>query len=332
MQETFKALVVTETDDQRFVREIKARTKDELPAGEVLIRVHYSSLNYKDALSASGNRAVTRRYPHTPGVDAAGVVEKSDVPHLLPGDQVLCCCYGLGMNMPGGFGQYIRVPAKWVHPCPPGLSLRESMIFGTGGFTAALSVDALLRHGLKPEQGKILVTGATGGVGSVSVAILSKCGFRVTAATGKPTEAEFLKELGATEVIGRNQATDTTERAIIKGKWAGVIDTVGGEMLATAIKSTRYGGIITCCGNVGGPELHTTVYPFILRGVALQGIDAAECPLPERQRVWQRLGAEWKLAQLERLTSEIGLHDLDREIESMLQGRHSGRTIVNLLD
>jgi len=330
MQQTFQALVVSETADQRFIREIRQRTLAELPAGDVLIRVHYSSLNYKDALSASGNRGVTRRYPHTPGIDAAGVVEASNAPELRPGDRVLCCCYGLGMNTPGGFGQYIRVPANWVHPCPEGLSLRESMIFGTGGFTAALSVDAMLNKGVTPEAGKILVTGATGGVGSVSVAILAKCGYQVVAATGKPEEADFLKELGAAEVIGRAQVTDTSDRALLKGRWAGVIDTVGGALLATALKSTRYGGVVTCCGNVGGPELHTTVYPFILRGVALLGIDAAECPLAVRTRVWQQLATTWKIAQLERLTTEIGLPDLDRTIDAMLQGRHSGRTIVNL--
>ena len=326
----FKALVVSETADKQYVREVRERSVDDLPEGEVLIRVRYSSLNYKDALSASGNRGVTRRYPHTPGIDAAGEVAASDSDRFKVGEKVLCCCYNLGMNKPGGFGQYIRVPAAWVMACPRELSLQEAMMYGTGGFTAALSVEKLVGHGVKPEDGKVLVTGATGGVGSLSVAILAKAGFQVVAASGKSDQAEFLQQLGASEVVGREAITDKKGLALLKTKWAGVIDTVGGEILATALKTVKYGGVVTCCGNVASPELATTVYPFILRGVSLVGIEAAECDMATRERVWGKLAAQWRIADIEKLVVEVGLADLSEQIELMLAGRHRGRIVVNL--
>ncbi len=326
----FKALVVSETADKEYFSEILERSVDDLPPGEVLIRVRFSSLNYKDALSASGNRGVTRRYPHTPGIDAAGEVVGSDSDRFKPGDEVLCCCYDLGMNKPGGFGQYIRVPAAWVMACPGGLSLKEAMMYGTGGFTAALSVEKLIAHGLKPEDGKVLVTGATGGVGSLSVAILAASGFRVVAASGKSDQADFLQSLGASEVVGREAVTDKKGMALLKTKWAGVIDTVGGEILATALKSVKYGGVVTCCGNVASPELPTTVYPFILRGVSLVGIEAAQCEMAIRERVWGKLAAQWRLDTIADLVTEISLADLSAQIQLMLAGGHRGRMIVNL--
>ncbi|MDH4321652.1 MAG: YhdH/YhfP family quinone oxidoreductase [Desulfobulbaceae bacterium] len=326
----FKALVVSEAAENQYVREVQERSVEELPAGEVLIRVRYSSLNYKDALSASGNRGVTRRYPHTPGIDAAGEVAASDSDRFKPGDKVLCCCYNLGMNLPGGFGQYIRVPAEWVMLCPEGLSLGEAMMYGTGGFTAALSVEKLIGHGVGPDAGKVLVTGATGGVGSLSVAILAKAGFQVVAASGKSDQAEFLRHLGAAEVVGREAVTDKKGLALLKGKWAGVIDTVGGEILATALKSVKYGGVVTCCGNVASPELATTVYPFILRGVSLVGIEAAECDMATRERVWAMLAGPWRIDTIADMVVEVGLAELSARIESMLAGRHRGRIVVNL--
>jgi putative YhdH/YhfP family quinone oxidoreductase len=331
-EQNFRALVVRETGAGQYSRGIEQRTLGELPAGEVLIRVAYSSLNYKDALSASGNRGVTRRYPHTPGVDAAGVVAKSDDDQFSPGDQVIACCYDLGMNTPGGFGQYIRVPAGWVLKLPAGLSLRESMVIGTGGFTAAHSVWRLLDFGVRPEQGKVMVSGASGGVGCFSVAILAREGFKVTAVSGKESAREFLTRLGAAEIIGRSQAIDISGRLILKGKWAGVVDTVGGEILATALKSTRYGGAVTCCGNVAGPEFSANVFPFILRGIALLGIDSAECPMARRRMLWAKLAAEWKIAGLEEITTEIGLDDLDGAIEKILRGQVQGRVVVRLWD
>ncbi len=326
----FKALVVSETGDGGYQRAIRDRAVSELPEGEVLIRVRYSSLNYKDALSASGNRGVTRRYPHTPGIDAAGEVAASTSDRFRTGDAVLCCCYDLGMNRPGGFGQYIRVPAAWVMGCPPGLTLRQAMMYGTGGFTAALSVDRLMAYGVSPRDGKVLVTGATGGVGSVSVALLARAGFTVVAASGKVDQAPFLLRLGASEVVGREAVIDQTGRAMLKGNWAGAVDTVGGEVLATALKTTRYGGVVTCCGNVAAAEFTTSVYPFILRGVSLVGIEAAECAMAVRERVWARLAGDWHLDFLDELVREVGLADLDREIDRMLAGRLHGRVLVNL--
>jgi putative YhdH/YhfP family quinone oxidoreductase len=325
---TFRALVVEETDKKQYIRRIKTRTIAELPAGEVLVRVHYSSLNYKDALSAIGNRGVTRRYPHTPGIDAAGVVAESMLPQLPPGTQVIVSCYDLGMNTPGGFGEYIRVPAAWVMPCPLGLTLKESMVFGTAGFTAALSVERLLNHGLHPDQGRVLVTGATGGVGSVAVALLARQGFAVTAVSGKADQHDFLHALGAERIISRQAATDTKNRILLKEQWAGVVDTVGGPILATALKGTKYGGAVTCCGNVAAPNLELTVYPFILRGVALLGIDAAKCDMILRRRVWDKLAGPWKLDMLADLAETISLAELDLYIETMLQGRVKGRVVL----
>jgi putative YhdH/YhfP family quinone oxidoreductase len=325
----FKALVVRGDDEGGYRRKVEERTLADLPAGEVLVRVEYSSLNYKDGLSAIGNRGVTKRYPHTPGVDAAGQVAESSDARFRPGDPVVVSCYGLGMNTAGGFGQYIRVPVGWVMPLPTGLTTRQSMIYGTGGFTAAHSVWKLIKQGVRPEQGKILVTGATGGVGSFSVAILAREGFRVTAVTGKETARQFLLDLGAAEVISRDQAINTSGRMILKGRWAGVVDTVGGEMLATAIKSTRYGGVVTCCGNVAGPEFNASIFPFILRGVALLGVDSAECPMALREQIWQRLATDWNLAGLD-ICSEIGLDGISEAIDRILKGGIKGRVLVNL--
>ncbi|KPJ98941.1 MAG: quinone oxidoreductase [Desulfobacterales bacterium SG8_35] len=329
--DSYSALVVEEITPDTYVREIRSKNIAELPKADLLIRVHYSSLNYKDALSASGNRGVTRKYPHVPGIDAAGVVEESSNPGFKPGDQVIASGFDIGMNMPGGFGQYIRVPADWVLPCPKNLTLRESMIYGTAGFTAAQSVERLVNFPIVPEMGKVLVTGATGGVGSIAIALLAHLNYKVCAVSGKPEAEKFLTRLGAAEVISRHQATDSSGKLLLKEKWAGVVDTVGGEILATAIKSTAYGGAVTCCGNVASPDLLLTVYPFILRSVSLLGIDSAKCPLQFRHKIWQRLAGEWRIENLESLAEECRLADLPSFIERMLQGRHTGRVILNLL-
>jgi acrylyl-CoA reductase (NADPH) len=328
----FQALVVTETQDKSYLKEIKERTIDDLPAGEVLVKVKYSSLNYKDALSAIGNKGVTRQYPHTPGIDAAGVVEESTSPDFQSGDEVIVTSYDLGMNTPGGFGQFIRVPAAWVVKRPDTLTLRESMIFGTAGFTAALSVFWLVSAGVTPDQGKILVSGATGGVGSIAVAILAKEGFQVTAVSGRPEAKPYLMEIGAQEIISTEVATDTSGKPILTGLWAGSVDTVGGPLLATTIKSTSYGGVVTCCGNVASPDLPLTVYPFILRGVTLIGIDSQNCPMDMRLKVWHKIASDWHLDHLERLTSETNLEGLREQIDLMLKRKHQGRTIVKLPD
>lgn len=325
----FRALVVDERPDGSFTRSVSERCVADLPAGEVLIRVEYSSLNYKDALSATGNRGVTKSYPHTPGIDAAGIVVESAVEEVLPGDAVIVTSYDLGMNTPGGFGRYIRVPAGWVVPLPSGLTLKKSMILGTAGLTAGLSVSKVVAA-VSPDEGPVLVTGATGGVGSVAIAILAKLGYEVVAVSGKADAEAYLKKLGAKEVIDRKQLADQKARPLLKVRWAGVIDTVGGDMLAAAIKSTQPGGIVTCCGNVASAELNLTVYPFILRGITLAGIDSQGCPMVLRQKVWTKLADAWKLDEMESLCQVSDLEDLSGHIEAMLQGRLKGRILVDL--
>ena len=326
---TFRALVVRESADGDFTRQVEERPMAELPEGDLLIQVNFSSLNYKDGLSATGSKAVTRRYPHTPGIDAAGVVIESRVPHFAAGDEVVVIGYDLGMNTSGGFGQFIRVPAGWAVKLPAGLSQRESMIYGTAGFTAAMSVWRLLQNGVTPEQGEVLVTGATGGVGSVAVALLAKEGFNVVAASGKPEAADFLQKLGATTVVDRAAVTDLS-RPMLRPRWAGVVDSVGGDMLATAIATTQYGGTVTCCGLVASPKLSITVFPFILRGISLLGIDSVECGISFRRELWQKMAVDWKLELLEELTHEVNLDELDREIDLILHGKQRGRTVVKL--
>jgi acrylyl-CoA reductase (NADPH) len=329
-QNTFKAMVVTERENNQFTREIKDRTIDELPPGDVLVNVKYSSLNYKDVLSTLGNRGVTRKYPHTPGIDAAGIVAESQSKDFAVGDEVIVTSYDLGMNTSGGFAQYIRIPADWVVKMPEGLSARESMIFGTAGFTAALSVYRLVDYGVTPDMGRILVSGATGGVGSIAVSILSKAGYGVTAVNGIIDEKDYLLDIGAQEVISIEEAIDSTGKPLLKGLWAGGIDTIGGEILATMIKSIQSHGGVTCCGNVGSHDLPLNVYPFILRGVTLMGIDSQNCPMPLRLKVWNKIAGDWKLDRLDRITTEVSLDELSARIDYVLQRKHKGRTIVKL--
>ena len=326
----YRALVVRGTVETGFSRKVEMLSLADLPQGELLIRIHYSSLNYKDALSAQGNHGVTRRYPHTPGVDAAGVVESSESALFSVGDEVLCMAYDLGMNTAGGFAEYIRVPASWVLAKPVGISLYESMQLGTAGFTAAQCVDRLLTSGIKPENGTILVTGATGGVGSLAVALLKTIGFTVTGVTGKENEHDFLQHLGCTTILNRKQATGRKSAAMLRERWAGVVDTVGGEILASAIKATCYDGVVTCCGNAASGDLPLTVYPFILRGVSLVGIDSACCPMERRKRIWDKLASDWKLHILDELTSCISLDDLNPAIDAMLAGQARGRVVIDV--
>ncbi|MCI5221798.1 MAG: acryloyl-CoA reductase, partial [Candidatus Electrothrix sp. AR4] len=319
-QKIFKALVVREDEKQGFQRAVEERSIADLPTGEVLIRVHYSSLNYKDALSASGNRGVTKKYPHTPGIDAAGVVAASTTERFAVGDEVICMGYDLGMNTDGGFAEYISVPTDWVLAKPIGLSLYESMQIGTAGFTAAQCVERLIALGVQSDQGPVLVTGATGGVGSTAVALLSKLGFQVTAVTGKESEHAFLQELGCTKILTRKQAAGRSGAAMLRERWAGVVDTVGGEILASAVKATRYDGIVTCCGNAASGELPLTVYPFILRGVCLIGIDSASCPMTRRKEIWRQLAGPWHLGMLDALTTRLSFDRLSQTIDAMLVG------------
>jgi len=331
-KKVFKALVVEESDNGSFVRSIKKRSVSELPDGEVLIRVFYSSLNYKDALSATGNKGVTRYYPHTPGIDAAGIVKVSTDERFEEGDEVLVTGYNLGMNTSGGFGQYVRVPAAWVVPIPKGMTVSENMMYGTAGFTAALSVYRIMENGTTPDKGQVVVTGATGGVGSLSIAILSKLGYDVVAVTGKVKEHEFLTSLGASKIISREEVDDTSGKLMLSGKWAGGVDTVGGNMLSTIIKETKLWGSVAVCGNVASYELNTNVYPFILRGVTLLGIDSGNCPMPLRRQIWSKLAGEWKVDIIKEIVRECSLDNLNDEIDRILEGKQKGRVLVSLLD
>ena len=330
LPQSFKAMVVTETAEKKFIREIKQRELSDLPAGELIIEVKYSSLNYKDALSASGNKGVTRKYPHTPGVDAAGIVVDCSNRSFAVGDQVIVTGFDLGMNTPGGFGQYISVPSGWAVKLPQGLSLRDSMAYGTAGLTAALCIMRLLASGLTKDSGEVLVTGATGGVGSIAVGVLAKLGFNVVAATGKNDEKDFLTRLGAKAIISREEANDTSGRPLQKGRWAGVVDTVGGNILATAIKTAKYGGLVAACGNAMSADLAMTVYPFILRGVSVLGVDSVEIPMNTRVRAWQKLAQDWKLDLVGDLISESSLEELSPKIDQILKGGIRGRVLVNL--
>jgi acrylyl-CoA reductase (NADPH) len=327
----FRAMVVEETENNQFTRKITEKSLEDLPRGDVLVKVHYSSLNYKDALSATGNKGVTRNYPHTPGIDAAGVVEESSDLRFKSGDEVIVTSYDLGMNTSGGFGQYIRVPAEWVVPMPDGLTVRDSMIYGTAGFTAALSVYQLVEHGVSPEKGDVLVSGATGGVGGISVSILTKMGFSVVAINGFTDQSDYLKHIGASMVISIENATDKSGKPLLKARWAGSIDTVGGDILATSIKSTTPGGAVTCCGNAASPDLPINVFPFILRGISLVGIDSQNCPMTVRKKMWEKLAGEWRIPQFEKMVSEITLDQLDQRIDMMMNRKHRGRTIVRLI-
>ena len=330
MNATFKALVVRQSDDKNFIRSIEQRNIDDLPEGDVLIRVHYSSLNYKDGLSCSGNHTVTRHYPHTPGIDAAGIVEFSCVDDFKVGDSVVVISYDLGANTSGGFGQFIRVPADWVMPLPKGLDLRESMIYGPAGYTAGLAVSLLQNQGVLPKNGPIIVTGATGGVGSISVALLAGLGYSISASSGKSSAEVFLKKLGAFEIIGRKAVDDESRRTLLKEVWAGAIDTVGGNTLATILKSTKLRGAVVSVGLVSSSSLETTVFPFILRGISLQGTGASETTMPKRKEIWSKLANEWKPKNLEYLAVDCSLEQLNSEIDKILIGNQKGRVVVDM--
>ncbi len=328
--EKFTAFEVYEGEGGGFLGRIVQRSLDQLPAGEVLVRVRYSNLNYKDALSAAGNRGVTRRYPHTPGVDAAGVVVASDAEHLEIGEEVLVTGYDLGMNTAGAFAEMIRVPARWVLPLPPGLSAREAMIIGTAGFTAAQCAEKLVHNGLRAEDGPVLVTGASGGVGILAVALLAKLGFSVTASTGKEHSHELLKSLGAREIIDREELSTANPKPLLKSRWAGAVDVVGGVTLSNIIKSLRYQGSVACVGLVEAAEFPATVFPFILRAANLLGIDSAEPPPEVKTALWRKLAAEWKPGGLESIVTEIGIKQLGESLQAVRRGQALGRFLLRL--
>lgn len=324
----FKALLVKE-ENGKFIREITVRNIGELPEGDLLINVKYSSLNYKDALSATGNKGVTRRYPHIPGIDAAGIVEESKKSKFKQGDKVLVTGYDLGMNTSGGFGEYISVPEGWVVRIPNNLSLKESMILGTAGLTAALALDRMEQVGFD-KDGEVLVTGASGGVGSMAVAIFSKRGYKIIAGTGKSEQESYLKEIGAVSLISSEEMNDSSKKALLSGRWSGVVDTVGGNILATAIASTKQWGVVAACGNAASVELHSTVFPFILRGVSLLGINSEKTPIELREKMWAKLANEWKPEKLDTMYEECSLAELNKKIDVILKGNIKGRILVNL--
>ena len=325
----FKALVSSEID-KKFISEVKTRKIEDLPEGKVLIKVNFSSLNYKDALSASGNKGVSRNFPHTPGIDAAGIVEFSEVDRYKKGDEVIVTGYDLGMNTSGGFSQFIRVPEEWVVLKPAEISLSESMALGTAGLTAGLCVRKLLNHGIKPEMGKVFVTGATGGVGIVAMMLLSKLGFEVTAITGKMDSKELLMEYGASEVASRQDFDQKLLSPLQKSIFVGGVDAVGGDVLSNLLCSTSQRAAIACCGMVNGADLNTSVFPFILRGVTLYGVDSAETELSIKEEVWNNFSNDWKLNELENNIKEIGLSDLPKEIDTILKGQQIGRIRVKI--
>ena len=329
-EKKYMAFLVEQTNENRYIRKVTKQRVVDLPKGDVLVKVLFSSLNYKDILSSIGIKGVTKKYPHTPGIDAAGVIEESTSAVFKPGDQVIVTGYDLGQNTAGGFGQYIRVPANWIVPLPKNLTLRESMIYGTAGFTAALSVYRLVNCGVTSDKGEILVSGASGGVGSIAVSILSKVGYSVVAVNGITDEADYLRKIGAKSVISIEEATDQSKKPMLGARWAGCIDTVGGNILSTAIRSTRPWGAVTSCGQISSFDLPLTVFPFIMRGVTLIGIDSVYCPMPLRKKIWGNLAKEWKIPWMDLITTETSLAELDLRIDNMLKGNNRGRTIVRL--
>lgn len=323
----FKALWVAENDNGSFTKTVREVPFSALPENDVLIRVHFSSLNYKDALSASGNKGVTKHYPFIPGIDAAGTVIEDRSGTYKKGEEVIVTSYDLGMNTFGGFGEYIRVPAAWVVPRPEALSLFRSMIYGTAGYTAAYGVIRLERELITPASGPVLVTGATGGVGSMAVFLLAQTGYHVVAVTGKADKTDDLKELGAAEILHRDDFYPEKEQLLAGAAYAAAIDTVGGTMLEALIPQMQHNGAIACCGNILGHRLQTNIYPFILRGVSLLGIDSGITLRGARLQIWDKIAAV-SASYPGKWIKQVQLDALPHEIDLILEGRQSGRVVV----
>ena len=323
----YRALITSEKN-KNFINSIENKDIADLPDNDTLIKVKYSSLNYKDALSASGNKGVTRSYPHTPGIDAAGIIENTSGNKFKPGDEVIVTGYDMGMNTYGGFGEFIKVPQEWIVKKPKNLTLSESMAFGTAGLTAGLCLRKLLKHGLKPDDGDVFVSGVTGGVGIISLMLLKKLGFKVSAITGKMDQEEFLKNLGANNVIDRNTLDLELISPLQKPVYAGGIDAVGGKILANLICSTSQRAAIACCGMVGGLSLDTSIFPFILRGLSLFGIDSAESLIDVKEEIWENFSSNWKLENIDENIKDISLDELPDEIDKILKGKQIGRVRV----
>ena len=327
---TFKALLVEETDNKQFTLNIVNRSVSDLPENDLLVNVHYSSLNYKDALSASGNKRVSAHFPHTPGIDAAGVVVRDKSGTFSPGDEVVMFGYDLGMNTPGGLGQMISIPANWAVKRPDNLTLKEAMSYGTGGLTAALCVQKLEKMGARPEDGPVAVTGSTGGVGSISIALLKHLGYSVVAFSGKPEQTAHLKSIGADEVLHRDVLNEVAGLPMGKERWAHGIDTLGGDYLSNLLKQIKSGGGVSACGLASSDSFSSTVFPFIIRGVSLLGVDSVYIPLSDKQRIWQRVASDMKLPNLQNLCEEISLEQTPEYLNRFIQAKVVGRYLVNL--
>src|SRR5262245_41570471 len=328
----FTCFLVEKDSAGKISRGVGQRATTDLPVVDCLVRVAYSSLNYKDALACQAHPGVVRKLPHVPGIDAAGTIVESASQRFKPGERVVITGNELGAGRWGGWAEYVRVPADWIVPLPDGLTLKESMVLGTAGFTAAQSATAIQLNGVRPEDGEILVTGATGGVGCLAVKLLAKLGYPVVAVTGKAHLKAKLYEWGAGRVLSREEAIETSDRQLLSAFWAGAVDTVGGNTLATIVRETKPYGVVAACGLVGGTDLNLTVYPFILRGVTLPGIGSALLPDARRAEIWRKLSHEWRLDGLEELTTTIGLAEVEPYVERILKGEIVGRTVIRIAD
>jgi acrylyl-CoA reductase (NADPH) len=330
MPTVFQAFVVNKTEED-FTAGFKQLTVDDLPAGEVLIKVAYSSVNYKDGLASIPEGKIVRSYPFVPGIDLAGTVAESNESRFKVGDEVIATSYALGVSHFGGYSEYASVKSDWIVPLPTGLTLKEAMALGTAGFTAALAIHQLEKNGLRPQNGPVLVTGATGGVGSTGINILNSLGYTVAASTGKSSEHDYLRELGASEILSREETSAESNRPLEKERWAGSLDSVGGSTLAYLIRSTRYGGSIAAYGNTGGPNVNTTVFPFILRAINVLGIESVNCPMELRELLWHRLASDYKPGNLlDTIGHEIPFEELPQALAAILKGGIRGRTIIKI--
>ncbi len=326
---TFAALMLEQQDDT-ITQDVQQISTDALPDGDVTVAVEYSTVNYKDGMVVNGLGNLVRTYPHVPGIDFAGTVESSDSDRYKPGDKVVLTGWRVGEVHWGGYAQKARVKADWLVPLPDGFSTKNAMAVGTAGFTSMLCILALEDHGLTPDAGTVLVTGAAGGVGSVAVAILAKLGYTVAASTGRPEQHNYLKSLGAAEMVDRAELAEGSGRPLDKERWAGCVDTVGASTLATVLSQVAYGGSVAACGLAGGPKLETTVIPFLLRGVNLLGIDSVMQPYDNRVRTWQRIASDLPIAKLEAMTEVIGLGGVGDAANAILKGQVRGRMVVDV--
>lgn len=332
MPNDFTCYQVQKNEQKEITADLQTASPDDLAPGAVTVRVIYSSINYKDALAATGHPGVVRKFPHVPGIDAAGLVVESDSDQFKVGQPVVVTSYELGVERWGAWSELIRVQPEWIVPLPAGLSLKESMILGTAGLTAAMCVSSLLHHEISVDSGEVLVTGASGGVGSFAISLLHQLGYSVIAVSGKAALKNRLIELGAKQVIDRSAVDTGSEKPLLKTQWAAAIDTVGGSLLSQLIRAIHPHGCVAACGNAGGADLDLTVFPFILRGITLAGIDSAWYPLEKRTALWQKLATDWKLPDLDSRAKLITLDQVPATVDSILKGSHQERTIIQVSD